>query len=43
VGDRKADPAELARWKLTRASWETQRRGDIELVGVAECLPVLGV
>jgi RimJ/RimL family protein N-acetyltransferase len=40
---RRGDAAPLKRWKLTRERWETTRRTDIELVGVQECLPVLGV
>jgi hypothetical protein len=34
--------AELVRWRLTGEQWSTRRRDDIELIGVAECLPVLG-
>jgi RimJ/RimL family protein N-acetyltransferase len=40
---RRGDPAEITRWRLTRDTWSTGRRDDIELVGVAECLPVLGI
>ncbi len=40
---RRGDPAEIKRWRLTRGAWSTTRRDDIELVGVAECLPVLGI
>jgi RimJ/RimL family protein N-acetyltransferase len=40
---RRGDAAELQRWRLTRQQWSTGRRDDIELIGVAECLPVLGV
>jgi RimJ/RimL family protein N-acetyltransferase len=40
---RRGDPALLTRWKLTRENWERTRRGDIELVGVDACLPVLGL
>jgi hypothetical protein len=40
---RRGDAAELNRWRLTREQWSTRRRDDIELIGVAECLPVLGV
>jgi RimJ/RimL family protein N-acetyltransferase len=40
---RRADPALLKRWKLSRERWEETRRDDIELVGVQECLPVLGL
>ena len=27
---------------LTRTKWEAQRRADIEIVGLADCLPLLG-
>ena len=27
---------------LSRATWEAQRRADIEIVGLADCLPLLG-
>ncbi len=40
---RRGDPAELYRWRLTRDDWSSMRRDDIDLVGVAECLPVLGI
>ena len=40
---RRGDAAELNRWRLTREQWSMGRRDDIELVGVAECLPVLGI
>lgn len=40
---RRGEPAELNRWRLTREQWCPSRRDDIELVGVAECLPVLGL
>jgi GNAT superfamily N-acetyltransferase len=40
---RRGDAAEINRWRLTRDTWSTGRRDDIELVGVAECLPVLGI
>lgn len=29
--------------RLTREQWSTQQRDDVELVGVPECLPVLGI
>jgi hypothetical protein len=32
----------MLRWRLTRERWYQRRRDDIELVGVADCLPVLG-
>jgi len=40
---RRGDAAEINRWRLTRDTWSTGRRDDIELIGVAECLPVLGI
>jgi len=40
---RRGEPAELNRWLLTREQWLPGRRDDVELVGVAECLPVLGI
>jgi len=40
---RRGDAAELRRWRLTRDQWSKQRRDDIELVAVADCLPVLGI
>jgi RimJ/RimL family protein N-acetyltransferase len=40
---RRGDAAELERWRLTREQWSTGRRDDIELIGVTECLPVLGI
>jgi RimJ/RimL family protein N-acetyltransferase len=40
---RRGEPAELHRWRLTRQQWSAQRRDDIELVGVAACLPVLRI
>ncbi|MFL6136519.1 MAG: GNAT family N-acetyltransferase [Frankiaceae bacterium] len=40
---RRGDAAEVNRWRLTRERWLDGRRDDIELVGVAECLPVLGI
>ena len=40
---RRGEPALLTRWKLTREHWETTRRTDIELTGVKDCLPVLGL
>lgn len=36
-------PGQIQRWRLTREQWIKQRRGDIELVAVADCLPVLGI
>jgi RimJ/RimL family protein N-acetyltransferase len=40
---RRGDAAEMRRWRLTRERWSKGRRDDIELVGVADCLPVLGI
>ena len=36
-------PADLMRFRMTRAHWETIRRDDIELVGIEACLPLLGL
>ncbi|WP_250034974.1 GNAT family N-acetyltransferase [Paractinoplanes maris] len=40
---RRGEPGELKRWRLTRDAWTARRRTDIELSGVAECKPVLGL
>lgn len=40
---RRGEAAELVRWRLTRADWVPRRRADIELSGVEECKPVLGI
>jgi RimJ/RimL family protein N-acetyltransferase len=40
---RRGEAAELLRWRLTRDDWARRRRTDIELSGVAECKPVLGL
>lgn len=40
---RRGEAAELNRWRLTREEWSTRRRDDIEIVAVADCLPVLGI
>jgi hypothetical protein len=37
------DAAEIKRWRLNRDQWSARRRDDIELIGVAECVPVLGI
>jgi RimJ/RimL family protein N-acetyltransferase len=42
-GIRGGEPAELLRWRLTRDDWAVRRRADIELSGVEECKPVLGL
>jgi RimJ/RimL family protein N-acetyltransferase len=36
-------PARLQGWRLTREEWAPRRRADIELSGVEECKPVLGL
>jgi hypothetical protein len=33
----------MQRWRLTRDGWDRIRRDDIELSGVEECRPVLGL
>jgi RimJ/RimL family protein N-acetyltransferase len=40
---RRRRPAELQRWRLTREEWAPRRRTDIQLSGVEECKPVLGL
>ncbi|MEU3623364.1 GNAT family N-acetyltransferase [Amycolatopsis coloradensis] len=40
---RRGEPAEIKQWRLTREQWAARRRGDIELVAVHDCLPVLGI
>lgn len=40
---RRGEAAELRLWRLSRERWSERRRSDIDLVGVAECLPVLGI
>lgn len=40
---RRGEPALIQQWRLTREAWEKVPRDDIELSGVAECLPVLGI
>lgn len=40
---RRGQAAPLQRWRLARQDWEKIRRGDIQLSGIAECLPVLGI
>jgi hypothetical protein len=40
---RRGEPARIQRWRLTRDSWDRVSRQDIELTGVKECLPVLGI
>jgi RimJ/RimL family protein N-acetyltransferase len=40
---RRGEPAQITCWRLTREQWAEQRRDDIELAAVADCLPVLGI
>jgi RimJ/RimL family protein N-acetyltransferase len=40
---RRGEAAELQCWRLTRDAWASRRRTDIELSGVEECKPVLGL
>ena len=40
---RRGAATELQRWRLTREAWASRRRTDIELTGVEECKPVLGM
>lgn len=40
---RRGEPAQIKCWRLTRERWAEQRRDDIELTAVADCLPVLGI
>ncbi|MFF0387078.1 hypothetical protein ACFYS8_00120 [Kitasatospora sp. NPDC004615] len=40
---RRGEAAPIQRRRLTREMWERTRREDIELVGVKECLPALGL
>ncbi len=40
---RRGEPAVLNRWRLGRDDWVLGRRGDIELIGVEECKPVLHI
>jgi RimJ/RimL family protein N-acetyltransferase len=40
---RRGAAAPLQRWRLTRDGWHRIRRDDIELAGVQQCLPVLGL
>lgn len=40
---RRGEAAELRRWRITREQWSKTRRTDIDLVGVVECRPVLGL
>jgi RimJ/RimL family protein N-acetyltransferase len=40
---RRGQPALMQRWRLTRDGWDRIRRDDIQLSGVEECRPVLGL
>lgn len=40
---RQNEPALLQRWRLTRESWLTKRRSDIELHGVTACRQLLSI
>jgi hypothetical protein len=40
---RRGEAAPIQRRRLTRDAWDRVRRDDIELVGVQECLPALGL
>jgi RimJ/RimL family protein N-acetyltransferase len=40
---RRGEAVQLQCWRLTRDAWDRIRRDDIELVGVQECLPALGL
>ncbi|MFE1441893.1 GNAT family N-acetyltransferase [Streptomyces sp. NPDC058739] len=40
---RRGEQAQIQCWRLTREEWTERQRDDIRLVGVAECLPVLGI
>lgn len=40
---RRGEAAPIQCWRLTRDAWQRFRRDDIELAGVQECLPALGL
>ncbi len=40
---RRGEAAPMARFLLTRESWLKRRRSDIEIVGLEDCLPLLGL
>lgn len=40
---RRGAPCSLQRWSLARETWETGRRHDVELRGVDQCRPLLGL
>jgi RimJ/RimL family protein N-acetyltransferase len=39
----RGEPAQIQRWRLTRDAWQRIRREDIDLIGVEQCRPVLGI
>ena len=41
--DREGKPVRVLAFTMSRATWEAQRRADIEIVGLGDCLPLLGV
>jgi RimJ/RimL family protein N-acetyltransferase len=43
IGNREGTATRMYRFVLTRDQWERQRRDDITIEGLAECLPVLGL
>jgi RimJ/RimL family protein N-acetyltransferase len=44
IGTRRGEPARMLQFELRRDQWQANlRRDDIELFGVAECLPLLGL
>ncbi|MGW4948328.1 GNAT family N-acetyltransferase [Actinoplanes sp. NPDC004185] len=40
---RRGEAAQVQRWRLTRDAWQRIRRADIDLSGVEQCRPVLGI
>ena len=43
LGDREGTPTRMLRFVLTRERWEERRRDDVEVTGLAPCLPLLGL
>jgi RimJ/RimL family protein N-acetyltransferase len=43
IHERTGRPARLLRYALSRERWAIRRRDDIEVTGLAPCLPLLGV
>jgi RimJ/RimL family protein N-acetyltransferase len=41
--DREGTSCRVLEFVLTRAKWEEQRRDDIQIVGLPDCLPLLGL